>query len=310
MCIVPDERNESEALGIRAWNPGASPLQLARRHFKGIMACMSKYVTPTTKSQSFSCPNCGAHAHQTWFSAHTCRLKDAELPFIPTEDAIAKTNELFKRGRTQEERDSAETWVRRLEHLVRGVPALHYRGSGNSTWCDYDLDSIHVSRCYTCRSIAIWRHEAILYPPHQYDVQPNSDLDAEIQADFNEARTVLDLSPRSAAALLRLCVQKLCIQLGQSGKNINDDIRALVAQGLDDRVKKALDLVRVIGNEAVHPGTLDLKDDRETAAKLFTLINLIAEEMITKPKALDALYDEKLTQGQKAQIARRDADKK
>jgi hypothetical protein len=105
-------------------------------------------------------------------------------------------------------------------------------------------------------------------------------------------------------------VQKLCIQLGQLGQNINADIGALVAAGLHPRIQKALDLVRVIGNNAVHPGPLDLKDDRATAAKLFTLVNQIAQDMISHPKELDALYDEKLTQGQKDQIAKRDAPKK
>ena len=90
---------------------------------------------------------------------------------------------------------------------------------------------------------------------------------------MTESRTILDLSPRGAAALLRLCIQKLCKQLGQPGKNINDDIAALVKAGLDPKIQKALDIVRVIGNECVHPGTMDLRDDREIAAKLFVLVN-------------------------------------
>lgn len=83
----------------------------------------------------------------------------------------------------------------------------------------------------------------------------------------------------------------------------------MVALGLPPRVQPALDSVRVVGNEAVHPGTLDLKDDRETANKLFKLVNFIATKMISEPKEIDALYDslpaEKL-QGIKA----RDAQKK
>jgi len=69
----------------------------------------------------------------------------------------------------------------------------------------------------------------------------------------------------------------------------------------------AFDLVRVIGNNAVHPCALDLKDDRETAAKLFVLVNRIADDMISHPKQLDALYYEKLSEGEKKQITKRDA---
>ncbi len=91
--------------------------------------------------------------------------------------------------------------------------------------------------------------------------------------------------------MLRLAIQKLCIHLGQPGKNINNDIKALVQGGLDPRVQKALDVVRVIGNNAVHPGEIDV-DDLETAETLFRLVNLIAEKMITEPKHLDDVYND------------------
>lgn len=53
----------------------------------------------------------------------------------------------------------------------------------------------------------------------------------------------------------------------------------------------ALDVVRVIGNEAVHPGQVDLRDDRDTATRLFGLVNLIAEKMISEPKHVAAMYN-------------------
>jgi acetyl/propionyl-CoA carboxylase alpha subunit len=63
-----------------------------------------------------------------------------------------------------------------------------------------------------------------------------------------------------------------------------------VKKGLDKRVQQALDIVRVVGNDAVHPGQIDLRDDRDTATKLLGLVNLIAEKMITEPKHIEALY--------------------
>jgi hypothetical protein len=54
--------------------------------------------------------------------------------------------------------------------------------------------------------------------------------------------------------------------------------------GLDGRIQKALDVVRVIGNKAVHPGQIDLRDDKATASKFFALVNLIVEATITSPK--------------------------
>jgi hypothetical protein len=145
----------------------------------------------------------------------------------------------------------------------------------------------------------------MIFPAIELGPPPNSDLSDAIQADYNEARSIAQQSPRGAASLLRLSVQKLCQQLGEKGKNIDDDIAALVKKGLPVQIQKALDAVRVIGNHAVHPGELDLKDDIATVETLFGVINLIADRMITQPKELNALYDT-LPEGAKDRINRRD----
>ena len=105
------------------------------------------------------------------------------------------------------------------------------------------------------------------------------------------ATEILEKSPRAAAALLRLAIQKLCRQLGEKGKDLNEDIGELVKKGLPVKIQKALDIVRVIGNESVHPGQINLDDNNETAHRLFELINLIANTMITQPKEIDNIYN-------------------
>lgn len=82
----------------------------------------------------------------------------------------------------------------------------------------------------------------------------------------------------------------MCRELGGAGKNINEDIKHLVASGLDERVQQMLDAVRVIGNDAVHPGQIDLRDDPELATVLFVLVNEIVEEMVAKPKRIAEVY--------------------
>ena len=102
-----------------------------------------------------------------------------------------------------------------------------------------------------------------------------------------------------------MCIQKLCAHLGEPGKNINNDIAALVKKGLNPKIEKNLDVVRVIGNEAVHPGTIDIRDKPETAVQLANLINIIADAMITQPKAVEELYAG-LPESKLKEIERRD----
>jgi len=135
---------------------------------------------------------------------------------------------------------------------------------------------------------------------------PNPDLRDDIKDDYKEARSIVNRSPRGAVALLRLCVQKLCEQLGQPGKNINDDIKKLVKEEeLPLDIQRSLDIVRVIGNYAVHPGQMDIKDDVETANKLFELVNIIAQVMITQPKGIKQLY-ESIPEPKRKEIENRD----
>ena len=105
---------------------------------------------------------------------------------------------------------------------------------------------------------------------------------------------------------LRLALQKLCKHLGEPGKHIDADIASLVRKGLDDRVQQALDAIRVIGNEAVHPGNIDLRADRKSAEMLFHLMNLIVEKMVSEPKHVQSIYD-KLPQSKREAIERRDS---
>lgn len=146
----------------------------------------------------------------------------------------------------------------------------------------------------------------MVFPAAVTSPPPNSDISEDIKNDYEEARLILGNSPRGAAALLRLVIQKLCTQLGESGKNINDDIASLVKKGLPVKIQQALDIVRVVGNNSVHPGQINLKDDTETANRLFGLVNLIADVMISQPKHVEELYDNVVPQTQKDAIAKRD----
>lgn len=152
-----------------------------------------------------------------------------------------------------------------------------------------NVENLYFCKCHSCDGISVWVHNKIVYPDAEYKMFPNPDLPEKIQQILNEAASILYKSPRGAAALLRLAIQELCILLGKN-KNINKAIGELVTDGLNPRIQQALDVVRVIGNEAVHPGVIDIKDDIETAVSLFKLVNIIAEKMISEPKHIEAMF--------------------
>lgn len=56
----------------------------------------------------------------------------------------------------------------------------------------------------------------------------------------------------------------------------------------------------------MHPKELDINDNPDIAEKLFKMINFIIEEMITKPKEIEELF-EKMPQGARDAIAKRDS---
>lgn len=166
------------------------------------------------------------------------------------------------------------------------------------------VEGIEFCFCDHCRIPSIWKDQKMIDPLEGGAPLPNNVLPKEIQKDFLEARKIVDASPRGITALLRLVLQKLMIELGEKGKNINDDIVSLVDQGLSPRVQEALDVIRIYGNESVHLGQIDIKDDKGTAIALFKLTNFIAEEMLTKPKEVSELFDS-LPESKKEQIQKR-----
>ena len=166
--------------------------------------------------------------------------------------------------------------------------------------------NLNLSFCVRCGNYAIWISGKLIYPRLSSTPLPVENMPPDVLMDFNEARSIVDLSPRAAAALLRLALEKLMIDLEADGKDLNARIGYLVAKGLPEQLQRAADALRVIGNNAVHPGVLDLNDDSEIANGLFTLLNLIVEYMITKPNEINKLY-EKIPTGALDAIDKRDS---
>ena len=189
---------------------------------------------------------------------------------------------------------------------------MFIRGGGGP-----ESTSMYLAVCSHCNDNSYWLKKyqkdgdapetgRMLSPVSTPAPMPHEDMPADVRTDYEEARLIAANSPRGAAALLRLGIQKLCVHLGEDGKNINDDIAALVKKGLPVEIQQALDIVRVVGNNAVHPGELNAADVAAVSSALFDLVNQIIEERISRPKKLQAMFA-KLPQGAQQAIKKRDA---
>lgn len=260
----------------------------------------TKQVVPALGLDSFSCPhvNCGAIAHQSWYKLFADYYgKDDGKPWLPSQADL----ENFKRQKQSDE------FINFFERFANRDVFLETHE--NQKFLRTEMINVSASKCFSCDGIAIWRGDELIYPLNHILVEPNEGMPPDVEADFLEANEIVDKSPRGAAALLRLCVQKLMVHLGEKGKNINDDIASLVQKGLDTRIQKALDVVRVVGNSAVHPGQIDFEDDKTIASKLFGLVNVIVETQITQRQHIEQIYENVVPESAKVQIEKRDARK-
>lgn len=166
--------------------------------------------------------------------------------------------------------------------------------------------AINYCQCGHCAEYSYWYDGRMVIPAEAPVAPAHPDMPASIQSEYDEARSIFARSPRAAVALLRLAVQKLMPELGEKGDNINADIKSLVAKGLPVQVQQAFDFCRVVGNNAVHPGEINLNDTPEMGQHLFNMINFIVEDRITRPKQIAELYAQ-LPEPARAAIEKRDA---
>jgi endogenous inhibitor of DNA gyrase (YacG/DUF329 family) len=197
---------------------------------------------------------------------------------------------------------SEQTWSDNVNCSYNYLPAHKDNWENKS----FFLNKTMIANCQHCEKFSIWIEEKMVYPLTGNVEMANADLPEDIKKDYNEAKNIVNISPRGAAALLRLAVQKLCIHLGEKGKNINDDIESLVKKGLPKTMQQALDSVRVVGNNAVHPGTIDLNDRIEIAYALFGFVNIICEVLISQPKKILEFYENNIPEGIRIGIEKRD----
>ncbi|WP_341300289.1 DUF4145 domain-containing protein [Lysinibacillus sp. FSL H8-0500] len=214
------------------------------------------YVSPVYGEGKFNCPTCFAFAQQDWYE-----INDAENGFY---NLIIKND---------------------LTRIVDSEILSSFQKNGYAT-----NNVTAISICFQCDHPSIWVKGRLVYPMASVAPLPNPDMPEDVMKLYNEAREISSLSPRASTALLRLAVELLLPQVGAKKAKIDNMISQLVGMGLPKEVEKALDSLRVIGNEAVHPGTIDTGDNSDIAIALFKVLNIVVDRLITQKKEIDELY--------------------
>ncbi len=240
---------------------------------------------PELNKENFICPHCGVVAQQVWGNAS--RSTDHTLELV---DRFYRD---YRKGIDQYKDKAIGNFLNRMnEVLPRQLMTAFPKG-------------LSFSFCGNCHELSFWFGNKLIFPKQSSFSEPNEDMSEEIKNLYSEAAEISSYSPRASAALLRLCVEKLCADDLEEKGNLNTCIGNLVQKGLPVQIQQALDYCRVIGNNALHAGEISLEEDPQIVPLLFSLVNDIAQEMITKPKHLKEKYDA-LPAGYIKQIEKRD----
>jgi hypothetical protein len=163
------------------------------------MDAMVEIREPTLGSRSFNCPHCGALAAQRWFTCYPVSAKSSPAPLNAGIEML-KIQSLPP----QDQQTAHKDFVKMMSGNVLLDASTEFKLSLQN------VKNLYLSRCYSCHDIAVWLGTNVL-PRKNFEIQINEDMPPDARADFEEAASIVDASPRGAAALLRLSIQKLCI---------------------------------------------------------------------------------------------------
>lgn len=214
---------------------------------------------PRHTAPSFDCPHCGAHSQQTW----------------------------AKNVGYEDERNVSVQW-----------------------------SVIDRSECYSCKQETIWYAEKqyavsapgfaaphtrrvwqILWPRKRAGVPAHERMPEHLRPLYDEARAVADLSPRAAAALLRLLTEALLREIAGAPKGKPFELigQLVREKKLDEQTRMLADYLRITGNNAVHPGQITEDEDEDAQKRvsmMFPFVNSLVQRLIADPAEIHELYEQ------------------
>lgn len=229
------------------------------------------YISAEYGSDGFTCPNCQTYAHQNW--TEVLKMNERK-PEFKTSSYLREVREIITYNVFDKEEEVLDQF--------NGYKPVNKHHIDNA---------LALSTCSKCSKESLWVDGKMVFPNISAAPPAHIDMPEEVKEVYNEAKGIHYLSPRASAALLRLALEKLLPLVGAEGKDINNMIGDLVGKGLNKSVEQALDSLRFIGNEAVHPGMIRIQDDKEISIALFKILNFIVQNLITEIREIQNIHD-------------------
>lgn len=234
--------------------------------------------------RSFECPNCDAFSAQIWSSLGYMEEEQGQEWFSVLEQRAPQNANVFDE-----------------------IPL-----ADGPRWILSDVWV--VSTCVACSRRSIWRDEEIIYPSAPGAPAAHPDMPGTARSLYDEARRVLPISRRAGTAMARATLERLLRDLDPEAKpKLSLDQRiGRVTDRVSSGLGGVLDVIRHAGNKSVHAEdeldevlVLVLDDeDVEVVELLFSAINELVDELITKPNRHADLVS-RLPQSVQDQIMRR-----
>ena len=143
-----------------------------------------------------------------------------------------------------------------------------------------------ITKCTHCGKLHFWANRELVYPSGT-GIQAIEDMPEDVKDIFDEAQRVTHSSPRSACALLRVCVERIAAHVAdQRGIKFGERehlYKKILKLNLPSHLQEICDACRFAGNENAHTGELDMsgEDTEEIAYACSFLVNALVQLLIS-----------------------------
>jgi hypothetical protein len=228
---------------------------------------MTPYIEPQLGAESFSCPYCNTVAHQDWYSLFLKPENAAEVRVLTPE-----TVKDLRQGDAQ--RDNIKEINQFVERLKKN--ALTYEYQKHPHPLKVKVANLHISNCHSCNGFSLWVGGLLVFPT-RIDKTPEL-----VEEDLEEAAAILNKFPRGAAALMRVCIQKLVPLLEDNDKELNQRISSLVRKGLEMEMQQAMDVLQVLRSDPVQLSRLESQADKKTILRFLDSLKEVLERRMSR----------------------------